>query len=185
MKELYELILESAIFYDAQMNETRVKMFAKALSDLPLDQVKLAYSEMYKDPERKKIPLPAEIRNYISPKLSNRDEAILIARKIESMIRRKGSTWRSALSPTWPATFTTTGGQIFDNIDDALIEELGDTGHFVVQSYGFHDLVSDFKEMPSGQFYPQMRDTVLAVIEAKKKENRIPALTSAEQKLIT
>lgn len=67
MKELYNLILQNAAFYDGPINEVKLKMFAEELKDLPLSDVDRAYAHFRREPGRRFLPMPADVRNFLRP----------------------------------------------------------------------------------------------------------------------
>jgi hypothetical protein len=67
MKKIFEIILENASFYDAPMNEIKLKLFAKELEDLSLSDVDRAFAHFRREPGRRVLPMPADIRGFIKP----------------------------------------------------------------------------------------------------------------------
>lgn len=65
MKKIYDMVLENAAFYDAPMNELKLKLFASELQDLPTEGVAAAFANFRRQNGRRQLPMPADIREYI------------------------------------------------------------------------------------------------------------------------
>lgn len=65
--ELKTLILAMTAYYGQQIPDEVIAMYAEDLSDLPIEAVRHAMSELRRDPKVTRFPLPAVIRDRIQP----------------------------------------------------------------------------------------------------------------------
>jgi hypothetical protein len=77
LKKLNKLVLENLVFYDAPVNEQKVKMFAAELADLPIERLAQAFAAFRQEKGRRQMPMPADLRARVQP-TSVSDESIAI-----------------------------------------------------------------------------------------------------------
>ncbi len=93
LKLIRDLIIQNLTFYDAPVNEMKVKMFAAELQDLDLQAIDLTLSDFRKEKGRRLMPMPSDIRDKIRP-VSVSDESIAIeaTTRIVTAISKYGHT---------------------------------------------------------------------------------------------
>lgn len=92
LKALRALVIQNLTFYDAPVNEVKVKMFAVELQDLDVVRVSQALAAFRQEKGRRMMPMPSDIRDKIKP-LSLSDDTLAIeavARIVQSLSRFGG-----------------------------------------------------------------------------------------------
>lgn len=93
MKQLYDVILKNAVFYDVQMSEVKLKILAEELVDLPIEQVIRAYDFFRREPNRRQMPMPADVRARVAPShITNDQFALEASNKIVEAMSKFGWT---------------------------------------------------------------------------------------------
>jgi hypothetical protein len=67
MKNIYDIILENAAFYDATMNEMKIKLFAKELAHVSPEELERAFGSFRKEAGRRLMPMPGDILGFLKP----------------------------------------------------------------------------------------------------------------------
>jgi hypothetical protein len=88
-KRLKAILIENAVYYDAPMNEARLRVFACDLEDLPVEAVEQVYRKLRQEKGRRQMPLPGEVRSQIAPEeVSEEDLARnAVSRLIEAVAK--------------------------------------------------------------------------------------------------
>jgi len=87
--EIKKLIIEDAAFYDAQMNDVKLRLWAEQLADLSPADVREAMFKLRSEGHRFQ-PMPAEIRKAIRPEMKIEAEAQVAVGRIFEAIRTFG-----------------------------------------------------------------------------------------------
>lgn len=90
LKELKKLIFNTAKYYGREINPEVITMMADDLSDLGFSDVLNAYTLYRRDPKNRSMPLPAQIRDLISPTMTPIAEAREILERIKHAISKFG-----------------------------------------------------------------------------------------------
>lgn len=90
LKELKKLIFNTTKYYGREINPEVITMMADDLSDLSFSDVLNAYTLYRRDPKNKSMPLPAQIRDLISPTLTPIAQAREILERIKYAITKFG-----------------------------------------------------------------------------------------------
>lgn len=69
--KLKSMILENAAFYDAPMNELKMKLYAAELLDCVIEEVATAFAFFRREKGRRNMPMPADIRELIRSRSPN------------------------------------------------------------------------------------------------------------------
>lgn len=92
LASIKKIFLVLSAYYREQLPDMVIQMYASDLSDLDFFEVKAALEAYRKNPKNRRVPMPAEIRNMISPVLSDDSMAREIAVRIQGAIVRFGYT---------------------------------------------------------------------------------------------
>lgn len=88
LKAVKKLIVGLAEMYGEPLTETRMAIYAAALSDLSAEEVQYAVTEFARDPNQTRFPLPAMLREKIHPTLTVENAANeLVGRAIQAVAR--------------------------------------------------------------------------------------------------
>lgn len=105
-----QIILATANYYGRQMSEDVLEMYAEDLADLPPGEVIAAYKAYRRDPKNRAMPLPAQIRElvtpeaFISPEVQAREIAARIVGAITSFGWCNGRAAQEYIGPVgWNA----------------------------------------------------------------------------------
>lgn len=140
-----ETIILTAMYYDKTMSEELLAMFAADLADLPAAKVVEAYQTYRRDPKNRTFPLPAQIREIVSPTASPESIARDSAARIPEAIRLFGYNW-----------------------PDKARKHIGEPGWVAVQRFGGWEHVCQHhgtSNMNALTFQAQARDIALAHVE--------------------
>lgn len=180
-KTLQRVILENLTFYDAPISEMKVKLYADDLMDLDAAAVQAAYVHFRKDRTRTKMPMPGEVRNFISPQTDSREEATRLANGILSSLVVHGWTWPNGYTgggrEYWEAVVD--GKRILcDSFIQAVGKELGPCAMETIRLLGgweaLHEEWAAAKE--HGTMRAQMRDLAQTVIERQRHSANVKAI---------
>ena len=84
------IIAATARYYSRQIDKEIVSMMLDDLSDLEYESVARAYSEYRKNPKNRTFPMPAQIREVVSPEVTPEAKAREIIDRIKKAIDRIG-----------------------------------------------------------------------------------------------
>lgn len=90
-QQLKALLVAMSVYYGQQLPDAVIALHVEDLADLPYQKVTDAYAAARRDPRNTRLPLPAQIREIVAPKVSPDDEAREIAANIAKAIARIGS----------------------------------------------------------------------------------------------
>jgi hypothetical protein len=160
------LILEDAAYWDAPMNEVKLRAWADQLAGIPASSVKSAMVAFRGEQGRSKMPMPADIKARITPgsSIDKRELATTLARKIDKALVAHGYVWEEGYLGVkgryWEA-FVGGKRQRFESFKEAVIAELGPIAwNAICERGGWQQMISSQREMDEGQFVAQLRDQV-------------------------
>lgn len=134
--EIGKIIAYTGIYYGRELEREVLKMMVDDLDDLLFDHVFKAYVQYRRDPKNKTMPLPAQIRDLVSPTPQPEVQGREIASRIQAAIKRFG----------WPN-------------GDAARTFIGEIGWEIVRSYGgWAQLCHDQDKYGLGTFQAQIRE---------------------------
>lgn len=136
MKILKTLILEDAAYYDAQMNEIKLRLFAEELSQWPVTEVHRAFKHFRQEPGRNRMPLPADVKAFLKPKIEDKDQARDCAALILKAISRRGYYWAGGSMMDGVCRFEGNSGVFHETFEIACKEFCGDLAWEVIQRFG-------------------------------------------------
>lgn len=144
--------------YGVSMPIEAIEYQAHILSEYDFDSVMSAFDKYMRETKFSKPPTPGQIIEILSPKVSDRDLANDLARKIDRAITRKGWNWEQGYwhedGPYWEIS-----GGVVRSFKEAVIDELGAIGwHVICSRGGWLNLRNSAAEMQEGQFIAQLRD---------------------------
>lgn len=84
------VLIDIAEIFNFEMTESKLAAYVKALQDLTVEQMQVAFQLVSRDPVLKFMPTPGHIRSLVQPILSPRQEAIQIADRIKTAVRKFG-----------------------------------------------------------------------------------------------
>jgi hypothetical protein len=90
LDEIKKIIIKNAMYYEAPMNEVRLDMFARDLLSLSPEQVSKAFEVLRGQPNRFRLPMPAEIKAVYNPVIDEKNQAREIASRITKAIQKFG-----------------------------------------------------------------------------------------------
>lgn len=94
VQQLKAYIALTAAYYGQELADAVVAMYAEDLSDLPLEAVKAAITQIRRDPKVTRFPLPAVIRARLEPQDTPEDSARLAESEVWEAVGRYG--WPNA-----------------------------------------------------------------------------------------
>lgn len=160
--DLKMLILEDAAFYDAQMTDLKLRAFANALEGIPLGKVAEAMGHYRNEKGRRQMPMPADIKAYLTPQLDDRTQAIEAAARTIAAVTKFG--WAQGA---------------------AAREYIGELGWSAVERSGGWNYVcvNLGTNLQVGTFQAQLRDICAAqLLRAKAGQFEAPALPPRDQR---
>lgn len=164
LKDLSALLAVFAGYYRANFSDEVLKMYAQDLGDLDFEKVKEALGAYRRNPKNRQMPLPAQIRETLSPQVDPESAAREIAAKIHSAIPKFGYT-RSAEARAF----------------------IGEVGWGIVQDQGGWQYLCEHHglDIQPGMFQAQVRDLAKSRLthspEAMAKAIGIRAPSEARQ----
>lgn len=143
LTSIHKLVTENLTFYDAPINEIKIKMFAQELFDLDLQDLHRVFAEFRQEKGRKTMPMPSDVRDKINPVENDQTLALEAAARIASGISKFGYT----------------------QPEDAK-NYIGPVGWMVVEKLGGWSLICQTQRTDDMKiFYAQCRDLAKAQIE--------------------
>lgn len=167
-RELKEIIILTASYYNRTLSEPVLNMYAEDLEDLDPRAVVQAYKAWRQNPKNTQFPLPAQIRGLINPEIDEDVIAKTAASRIIEAVARFG----------------------WCNSQDARAH-IGELGWSVVSRFGGWSYVCENmgRELNITTFQAQARDLAKAQAQLAKagRLNEAPALPqpSGSQKQLT
>lgn len=159
--QLKTLIVDLADYYGHALTPNQVRIHAKVLEGLEIEDLKRAVMEIMADPNIKFYPLPAVVRAKAKPQVDDRLVAMDLAKAIVARIIRRGYTW--------PTMFQYDGHKSFK---DAVIADLGELAWNLIERRGGWLRVHDeFFASDEVTFTAQLRDHIHAVMQMAKAGN--------------
>lgn len=158
-KAIKRLILGLAEMYGEQFTELRLGIYASALADLTPEEVERAVTEISRDPNQTRFPLPAHIREKVQPTSTIEDAAnLLLDRAVQAVAR-------------------------FGYVDPGGAKDyLGEIGWRAIGSEnGWADLCT--AEIPQGTLRAQLRGRISAGLRRESPSGRIRLPSIAEAPL--
>ena len=111
IQKLKEAIVMAASYYRQTISEPVLEMYCEDLVDLPVEAVIEAYRTYRRDPKNKTFPLPAQIREIISPTPNPEALAREIVDRIKIAIKEHGwAATRSAREAVGPEGWVVISG---------------------------------------------------------------------------
>lgn len=167
-KIAYELEAMS-VYYSKQLNPNALSMMVSDLEDLPVELVLMAIKKYRQNPKNRSFPLPAQIREIITPSSDDRSLSIELSRKIIKALGKHGWSWEHGYYLNGKAYFEDDRGNKFVNFKDAVISELGEIGWEIIESRGgWKNFTTMANEQEEGIYAAQLRDQIEAIIKNKK-----------------
>jgi hypothetical protein len=156
--QIGELWITVAAMYGKEILRPALKLMLDAIGDLPVEPVIKAFEGWVKTSKAKTYPLPADIRDLVTPSVDDRNIALDLAKRISGAISRRG--W------TWPSNFHYEG---FASFEEAVIAELGELAWVVIcRRGGWQKIHDEYFEVDTGIFTAQLRDHIESVIKMAK-----------------
>lgn len=96
-KQIKDMVIENFVFYNDQISEVRVRIFAAELADLEVADIARALAEFRREKGRRLMPMPSDVRAKIQPgDCSHRALAVEAAARILTAIKNyDGNTQKS------------------------------------------------------------------------------------------
>lgn len=161
LKQIQKIIIENLTFFDAPINELKVKMFAQELASFPAGEVGAAFSVLRKEAGRNKMPMPADVVKILFPQTDPNAEAQEAAARILQATSKFGY-----IDPEGAKNF------------------IGSLGWRVVERFGGWKYICENLgvNLNASTFFAQARDVAKASIgrEALGLANSPPSLDSQE-----
>lgn len=163
------------MYYRDQIPDEVIELYVFDLKDLDFESVRIAYEKYRRNPRNTRAPLPAAIREIISPLEDPRTMAIDASNRIVAAIAKHGYTWNWPRDGKWWP---------HHSFQDACIAEVGELGWDVIQRMGGWLAVHDeWKREGDGIFKAQLRDLAEAAYKraANGHRNTPPGLPGVTQ----
>lgn len=139
------LILEEAAFYDAPMNDLKLKTWVQALSELDLSELRKAMAFYRTEKGRRQMPMPADFKARIQPAVDPRMQAVDAASRVQGAVVKFG--WQQR---------------------DAARHFIGELGWIAVGRFGGWQRVCELlgtRDLPLSTFQAQVRDLLEAQLQ--------------------
>lgn len=162
-KQIKILWIKLSAYYQSQVRDEVLDMYAEDLADLPPQKVLSAMEEYRKSPKNTRMPLPAQIRALCNPAVDDESLAKEAAARIPQAIRRYGYT-----NPAEAREF------------------IGPLGWQVVErNGGWQSLCETMTDQQLGFFQAQARELVKAHIQLSRAGimGQAPTLPTAKNEL--
>lgn len=170
MKNLKQLLIEDAAFYDAQMNEIKLHLYAEQLEKYPPEQIAEAMSHFRKQPSRRQMPMPADLISYFKPEPDSKEIAVDLVRRIDRAIIKHGWNWEDGYFYEDSNYWESSSGKAFLTFKEAVIDELGQIGwHVICARGGWKNVCTSSNEMEEGIYIAQMRDQIQASVSLSRQ----------------
>lgn len=153
---LKSLLIQDAAYWDAPMNEVKIRAWAEQLQGLDPDQVHAAMKHFRDEKGRREMPKPADIKAFLNPTVSDDGLAREAAARVIEAISRFGYM-RGAEAKEW----------------------IGELGWSVVKVYGWEYICENCGVgLQVGQLTAQIRDLAKSHLEMARagKLNQAPEL---------
>lgn len=143
LKLIRDMVIENLIFYDSQVSDIKVKMFAQELEPYDLAAIDLAFRKFRMEKGRRMMPMPSDVVASISPQADPKDLGRETALRIRAAVSKYG----------WPQP-------------EAAQAYIGQTGWDVVQRFGgWQHLCENLGvTIQETTFLAQCRDAVESVV---------------------
>jgi hypothetical protein len=89
-QHLKKLLVGTAAYYGQSLRDDVLLLYVEDLTDLPFEAVCTALKEIRRDPKTTRCPLPAVIRNHITPAETDENKAIEAVSRIIDAVSRFG-----------------------------------------------------------------------------------------------
>lgn len=144
-----------------EISQVSLKLMIDSVSDLPGNKIIQAMNQWIATSKQPRPPLPAEIRELVLPKSSDRDLAVDISRNIDCAISRHGWNWEEGYYGHDGQYWEDSSYNRFNTFKAAFISELGVIAwHAVCSRGGWHMVRNSANEMEEGTFIAQLRDQI-------------------------
>lgn len=147
IQKLKEAILLTAEYYGRQLRLEIISMYANDFEGYEIESVIAAYAQYRKNPKNMTFPLPAQIKQILTPELSHDAQANEIASQIRNAIGKFG--WCNA---------------------NEARAHIGEIGWEVVNRAGGWSYICENLGLDLNQltFHAQARDLAKSILETKK-----------------
>lgn len=157
------------VYYSKQLNPQALSMMVSDLEDLPIELVLMAIKKYRQNPKNRTFPLPAQIREVITPQTDDRSLSIELSRKVLKALNNHGWSWQHGYYENGKPYFEDDKGNRFNNFRDAVVSELGNLGWEIIETRGgWQNLALMANEQEEGIYAAQLRDQIEATLKNKK-----------------
>lgn len=157
------------VYYSKQLNPQALSMMVSDLEDLPIELVLMAIKKYRQNPKNRTFPLPAQIREVITPQTDDRSLSIELSRKVLKALNNHGWAWQHGFYENGKPYFEDDKGNRFDSFREAVISELGNLGWEIIETRGgWQNLALMANEQEEGIYAAQLRDQIEATLKNKK-----------------
>lgn len=164
-----ELWLATALTFGKEIPRPALTMMLDSISDLDPEKVLDGFRKWMRESKIGRYPFPSEVRELVEGKVSSRDLAIAMARKIDKAVSKFGLYWPMGEMVAGSIYFLG-GGRYHWTFKDAVIAELGPVGwHTICSRGGWAHVRNSANEMEEGTFFAQMRDQIESSYNLQKQ----------------
>lgn len=184
-QQVARVISATAKYYSKQIDQDVLSMMLDDLNFYDAKLVLEAYRVYRANPANRFFPLPAQIVEIISPKLTSEDEATMLAERIIKLISSKGYTWQIGVMVDEELLFEGIDGY-YETFNDALASFIGENNISIIERRGtWTQLCLDANENISGVFKKQLIDSCRIVLKNKNSlENNLLIENNDVKKLV-
>lgn len=90
LQRIKALIVATSAYYGQKLDDHVVAMYAEDLVDLPVEQIERVLKEVRRDPKTTRFPLPAIIRDRLTPAITPENEALESVSRIIAAVSNIG-----------------------------------------------------------------------------------------------
>lgn len=176
VQELKKSLSLTAAYFQQQILDPVVVMYAQDLADLEFTDVMRALQEIRREKNRRHMPLPADIREKVNPTVSARSIADDVANRIIGSFRKHGNSWPTGYFTShtpegrYFEAVTSAGLKTFATFEEAAIAEIGEVGWVVLKRMGGYSAACREWENVEAvtTLRAQIRDLANSVLEQAK-----------------
>lgn len=182
-QKLKRILALTGAYFQREIQDAVLLMYVEDLADLSYEAVAKAMYELRREPGRRFMPIPGDIRAKVNPVLSDRGTADDAANRIMGSFKRHDYNWPMGLSVQGSTTYMAhvDGHNVrCSTFADALTAELGELGKLTLDRMGGYSALFDEWRATNNDsaLRAQIRDMASSMMEQVRAGVTTPLLES-------